>query len=936
MRLLVDLQSLQGPSAERGIGYYARSLVQALADSRGEHELLVLLDGARSADGVLKIRHALAGALGRDDVVLFEAPPVDRRRTGLPDAELAREAAVAALAPDVVLLSSLFELPASAPLTVNEHCSDVPTAAVLYDLIPLGDLDRHKADPLAHREYLRGVEQLGRTDLLLAISDHSANQARRLVPCCPPVTTIHGAAPPPRPASRPSWAPAGGFALAVGRDEPRKDLLTAVLAWAGLAPDVRRGKPLVIVGEWPQENQLRLLERARTAGLSSAGIVFAGQAGDRELAWAYGCADVLLFPSLEEGLGLPPLEAMQAGTPVLMAAATSLVELLDDPRAYAPPSDVAALTDRLALLLTDDTVRAELVAAGHQAARHFTWARTAALTWTALEGLVKPAGDTPVGGVRVVRVGGVLPLPESYVVTDAEIGTWDEPWHNFDRVLYVLPTKDWDAEADELADELADRPGVVVVRSAPPVSSAVGTLLAPAVAVLVPDAHTCTALLRSGVSSVPLYVVDLDDATAVADAVELAYSTDVGRHWAAGTAGLDRAVDGTPVEQRPRWAARGRRGPLLASDVTVYRTTPFLSGIQRTTARLHHALTDVLHEQGGAVVPVQLGTSPTGTPHPDIRRDDVLAAVDTDARHTDWVLGIDLNAQLAGGANALQDARARGVGVAVNVYDLIPYTHPQWFPPGAADSSFTPWLRQAIRVADVLLVNSRATAQALEGFVRRFPPRRPDTFAVHHLPLGCDFDRTEPAAPGEREPAHFLVVGTVEPRKGHWAVLDAVEDLWAAGTAVRLTVVGRHGWMVDELVRRMEALSAAQPGFTWLQNASDAELDQLYRTCTAAVVASEAEGFGLPVVEAALRGCPVVVRDIPVLREIAGDDATYFSDRTPLAEVLARASAGAPIAQASRASLLSWQQVGDRLLGVLAETEQPLAQWSAESGWSWS
>ena len=92
MRLLVDLQSLQGPSAERGIGYSARSLVQALADSRGEHELLVLLDGARSADGVLKIRHALAGALGRDDVVLFEAPPVDRRRPGpWPGAEPGRD-----------------------------------------------------------------------------------------------------------------------------------------------------------------------------------------------------------------------------------------------------------------------------------------------------------------------------------------------------------------------------------------------------------------------------------------------------------------------------------------------------------------------------------------------------------------------------------------------------------------------------------------------------------------------------------------------------------------------------------------------------------------------------------------------------------------------------------------------------------------------------
>ncbi|MCW2615832.1 MAG: hypothetical protein JWN08_2826 [Frankiales bacterium] len=930
MRLLVDLQVLQGPSAERGIGYYARSLVRALADSRRDHELLVLLDGARSAEGVLEIRHALAGTLGRNDVVLFEAPAVDRRRAGRPDAELVREAAVAALAPDVVLLSSVFELPALAPVTVNEHCSDVPTAAVLYDLIPLGDLDRHKADPLSRQEYLRALEQLARTDLLLSISDHSAAEARRLVERCPPVTTIHGAAPPPQPVSRPSWAPAGGFALAVGRDEPRKDVATAVLAWAGLSPQVRQGRPFVIVGEWPHENKLRLLERAQAAGLPAEDVVFAGQAGDREVAWAYERADVLLFPSLEEGLGLPPLEAMQVGTPVLMAAATSLVELLDDPRAYAPPADVPALTDCLTQLLTDDAVRAELVAAGHRAARRFTWERTAALTWSALEGLVKPTVHAPVG-VRVARVGGAVALPESYVVTDVEPGHWDEPWSRFDRVLHVLPAGDSHTDADELAD----RPGVVVVRAAPPISCDVGTLLAPAVGVLVPDADTCTALLRRGVSSVPVHVVDLEDAAAVAEAVELAYASDVGRHWAAGAAGLSSTVDGAPVEQRPRWAARGLRGPLLASDVTVYRTTPFLSGIQRTAARLHHALTDLLREDGGAVVPFSLGTTTEGTAHPDIRADEVLAAAEVRTTDPDWLLCIDLNSQLATGGEQLRAARARGVGLAVNVFDLIPYTNPEWFPPGAAASSFTPWLQQAITHADVLLVNSRATAQALATYVRAAPPGRPDAFAVSWLPLGCDFDQAADVVVGDREPAHFLMVGTVEPRKGHRAVLDAFDRLWAAGVPVQLTVLGRSGWMVESIVRRMEACEATQPRFTWLQNASDAELDRLYRTCTAAIVASEGEGFGLPVVEAALRGCPVLVHDIPVLREVAGDDATFFSAADPLADVLQRVLTGAPVAQASRDGLRTWRDVGARLMRILGDEEEPLAQWTPEDGWSW-
>jgi glycosyltransferase involved in cell wall biosynthesis len=461
-----------------------------------------------------------------------------------------------------------------------------------------------------------------------------------------------------------------------------------------------------------------------------------------------------------------------------------------------------------------------------------------------------------------------------------------------------------------------------------------GLLLAPAVGVLVPDRSSCTALLRAGVSGVPVHVVDPSDAGSVASAVEAAYASDLGAHWAVGAARAGGSPDGAAVEQRPRWAARGTRGPLLASDVTVYRSTPFMSGIQRTVARLHHALTDALRDAGGALLPAQLGATPEGTAHPDIRSDEVLSAATADLRQVDWLLGLDLDSQLAGGTAALQDARARGVGVAVNVFDLIPHTHPQWFPPGAAATSFTPWLQAVTTVADVLLVNSRATARELEAYLRVSPPRRPDSVRVHHLPLGCDFDEASDVEVGAREDAHFLMVGTVEPRKGHAAVLDAFERLWEAGHDVRLTVVGRSGWLVDDVVRRMHALQESRP-FTWLQNASDAELDRLYRTCTAAIVASEGEGFGLPVVEAALRSCPVLVHDIPVLREIAGDGATYFSPTAPLEQVLQRAVAGRPIALVPQSGLLTWREVGDRLLRVLDGAAEPLATWSPEHGWTW-
>lgn len=939
MRLLIDLQALQGPSAERGIGYYALSLTQALLQDRRGHEVVVLLDAERPPEDVLRLRHALGGAADGDGIALFPSPPVAERVPGAADAELTRQASIAALEPDVVLLTSVFELAALAPMTVRDTDRGVPTAAVLYDLIPLTDLDLYKPDPVLRHDYLQGVSRLAETDLLLSISEHTAAEARRLVQDCPPVTTVHGAAPPATAARRPRWAPSTGFALAVGRDEPRKDIATAVLAWAGLSPQQRGGRAFVVVGDWPEANRQRLTDRAVVAGLPAGDLVFPGPIDDHELAWLYEHAELFAFPSLVEGLGLPPLEAMQVGTPALLARASSLVELVDDPRPYFAPGDVVGLRQLMASVLTDDGLRTELVALGRDATHRFTWARTAALTWDALEALAEPV-STSRASVAVVGPGGQAVAEALAACCDVTVEEsacspgWSATWWRHDLRVYLLPE---DGRWEALSEPLADAPGVVLARSGPPPLVDAPLLLAAAIGVLVPDNQTSSALLRAGVVDVPVVVVDLTDGDAVLAALRRCWASDVGGRWAQAAARRPAGADGRSVERRPRWSiARAGRPPLLASDVTAYRTTPFMSGIQRTVARLHHALAASLAAEGGALVPVQLGATPDGVPHPDIRRDEVLDAATVTPQDPDWVLCLDLNAQVAGCVPELLRARARGTGTVVNVFDLIPWTHPQWFPPGAADSSFTPWLHAVVRVGDVLLVNSRATARELERFVQRTPPRRPDGFVVQHLPLGCDFDQAGDVQVTGREGAHFLMVGTVEPRKGHREVLDALEQLWATGSPVRLTVLGRSGWMVDAVVRRMESLALTQPRFAWLQNASDAELDRLYRTCTAAVVASEGEGFGLPVVESALRGCPVVVRDIPVLREVAGDEATYFSRTDPLAAVLARAVAGSPVAQASRASVRTWQEVGDRLLDVLAGRTEPLARWTPEQGWAWT
>ncbi|VWD15332.1 glycosyl transferase family 1 [Burkholderia lata] len=126
------------------------------------------------------------------------------------------------------------------------------------------------------------------------------------------------------------------------------------------------------------------------------------------------------------------------------------------------------------------------------------------------------------------------------------------------------------------------------------------------------------------------------------------------------------------------------------------------------------------------------------------------------------------------------------------------------------------------------------------------------------------------------------MVGTVEPRKGHDQVLGAVEELWRRGFDVVLVVAGRQGWNVESFAARLRAHPENGKRIIWLEDVSDGQLGWLYKNLGGLVMASMAEGFGLPLVEAMHYGMPILARDLPVFREIAGESASYFCDDNPI------------------------------------------------------
>lgn len=240
--------------------------------------------------------------------------------------------------------------------------------------------------------------------------------------------------------------------------------------------------------------------------------------------------------------------------------------------------------------------------------------------------------------------------------------------------------------------------------------------------------------------------------------------------------------------------------------------------------------------------------------------------------------------------------RASGVNVQFVVYDLIPLSHPEWFPGDL--SAFPDWFRGIVRRGDGLVAISRSTADDVSRWIRDHLPDA-DATPVSWFHMGADIDSES----ARREPSErFLdrwntrgggltlaMVGTVEPRKGHQQVLDAFERLWAQGVAANLVIVGRYGWGEAGLANRIRNHPQAAAGrLRWFEDASDADLDYVYSHADGCLVASKAEGFGLPLIEAARHGIPIMARDLPVFREVAGDHADYFSgeDATALADAL--------------------------------------------------
>lgn len=392
MRIVFDARWI-GPSPS-GVGVYARELLGRLPLLAPSWRWHVLFQSEGRRDAVL----GECGLARRENVTPEVVPYPIHSPLGvlfwLP-------AKLASLSCDL-FFSPNYMIPYPAFLKSARKAGGPVCVCTIHDVIPLVVKDyaprslKSRA-PFLFRHCLKTA--LRRSSAVITVSDTSRRDIARALGLsrarASKIRTIRNGV-------GPAYSPGGPreeggatrtkVVLYVGRLDPYKNVVTLVRAFAELRRKLETPLHLLLIGpadpRYPEAKNV-----ARDFGILDH-VTFIHSASAPELLAAYRDSSVLVSPSSYEGFGLPVVEAMKCGTPVICTTGGAQPEIAGDAALVIPPADVTALTEAMRKVLTDDACRRELVSAGLSRAREFDWDKTAARTLELFREVLGKAGKT--------------------------------------------------------------------------------------------------------------------------------------------------------------------------------------------------------------------------------------------------------------------------------------------------------------------------------------------------------------------------------------------------------------------------------------------------------------------------------------------------------------------------------------------------------------
>ena len=813
MKIVVDLQGAQNESRHRGIGRYALAFVRALIRNKGTHEIVVLLSDL-FPESLAYAQDALAEQRAHCTIKVWSGiGPTDLRKLGnhwrKDVSELLREAYIAELQPDVLIISSLLDSPGDNTIVSVSKLASVYTVAMLYDLIPLLYKSEYLVDPTTQDWYYERLWQFKKADFWFAISESSRNDG--IAQLGLPADQVHNISAAlgedivavelnteQATALKQKFGITRPFLLYSGAFDPRKNIDRLVYAYAAQPAEIRQAHQLVLAGGLNAPQLVHVNQLIAAAGLDASQVIVTQRITDHELCALYGLCKAYILPTYCEGFGFTALEAMACGAPTIGSNYSSVPEVIGLSEALFDPFSVESIASKITQVLSDEAYRSMLVAHGRQQVQTFSWDHTARKALEALERLerngvlgAKPR-PTPTALVTEItaRISAFEQTPQRPAVELQETAA---------LVAGLLPRQD-------------QRPRLFVD---------------------ITELHATDS--KSGIQRVVRSVIQhLLTETDSAYQVELVYAAKpVGYKTAAAFTQRMFGEGHLPILTNvDRGAGSGVGSDTLLADATLGQDA-------------------YIHPQQGDIF---LGL-------------DLHFNIDQDHEHF------------------FTKARQAGAQVYFVVYDLLPLLLKDTFTPELVEK-YGNWLRVVSQQHGAVCI-SRAVAAELKTWVAHNQPAAVQSLKIDWFHLGADIESSIPSTgipddgPQQLQKLasapSFLMVGTLEPRKRHGQVLDAFEQLWAQNIPANLVIVGKPGWLTEALTTRLSAHPELGRQLFWVQSASDEYLEKIYAAARCLIAASEAEGFGLPLIEAARHGLPIIARDIPVFREVAQEHSLYFA-----------------------------------------------------------
>lgn len=402
MRIVIDLQGAQSSSSGlRGIGRYSIAFISALIRNRKGHEIILVLSD-KFPESITRIKESLRGLISDEQIKVWGFPGSldqinkenDSRRRA---AEVFREGFLEDLNPDFILITSLFEgLTDNAVTSIGKFESITPVGVVLYDLIPLIRKDVYLSDEQVSNWYFEKKEMAQKSAVLFAISESTRIEALEHLGS-KEESTISISSDVDSEFKRLQVAEAEDriirqrfgihlpFIMYTGGIDFRKNIEGLIKAFSLLPESVQSSYQLVIVCQITESQTQELMDLAARLKLKGDSLVITGYVQDDDLVLLYNLCELFVMPSLHEGFGLPLLEAMRCGAPVIGSNSSSIPEVIGLRSALFDPYSPEDISRVLEKALLDSDFRSELLKNSEIQSKKFSWDQTGRKAIEAIE-----------------------------------------------------------------------------------------------------------------------------------------------------------------------------------------------------------------------------------------------------------------------------------------------------------------------------------------------------------------------------------------------------------------------------------------------------------------------------------------------------------------------------------------------------------------------